>query len=65
MDSENCEADVGDAVSENDVIDAVNESDVNLGDINGSRLWKSYWEEDEEDVEEFTEEEIKSKCVYR
>ncbi|KAK3736364.1 hypothetical protein RRG08_012911 [Elysia crispata] len=29
-------------------------------DSNGQRLWSSFWEEDEDDVDEFTEEELKN-----
>ena len=33
-------------------------------DSNGQRLWSSFWEEDEDDVDEFTEEELKSWYIF-
>lgn len=53
MDPATCSEDGSDATSENNS---------HVVDIGEPRLWNSYWEEDEDDVDDFTEEEVKSKC---
>ncbi|CAG5136225.1 unnamed protein product [Candidula unifasciata] len=56
MEPDNFAEDAGDAASDNNS---------NIVDIGEPRLWKSYWEEDEDDVIDFTEEEVKNDPAKR